>query len=52
MNNLESNEKKQWHKPFLRTMSRREVENAIVLTACSGYCSGFSGCSNRNTRSF
>lgn len=28
---------KKWHKPFMQTMSKREVNRAITLSACSFY---------------
>ncbi|MFR1518862.1 MAG: hypothetical protein ACLSVG_08835 [Clostridia bacterium] len=37
--------RKRWHKPFLRTMSQREVDSAVVLSACSGY-----SCGTKHTR--
>lgn len=31
---------KRWHRPFMQTMSKNEVDRAIALSACSGYVSG------------
>ena len=30
---------KSWHRPFMQTMSKNEVDRAIALSACSGYVS-------------
>ena len=38
---------KRWHKPFMQTMSKNEVDRAIVLSACSVYASG---CRDRSAR--
>ena len=32
---------KRWHRPFMQTMSKNEVDRAIVLSACSVYTSGY-----------
>lgn len=48
MNERELNTKKKWHKPFLRSMTQREVDHAVVLSACSGY----GGCYSKDSRSF
>lgn len=39
---------KKWHKPFMQTMSKKEVNRAIALSACSFY---HSQCSTKNTKS-
>ena len=36
---------KKWRKPVMQTMSQREVDNAIVLNACSSH-----SCINRALR--
>ena len=28
---------KDWHKPFMQSMSQSEVDNAVVLNACSNH---------------
>lgn len=38
---------KKWHKPFMQTMSKNEVDRAIALSACSGYTSS---CTCRSSR--
>lgn len=38
---------KKWHKPFIQTLSKREVNRAITLSACSFY---HMQCATKNTR--
>ena len=39
MENLTREKGKKWRKPVMQTMSQREVDNALVLNACSvHYC--------------
>lgn len=39
---------KKWRKPFIQTMSKREVNRAITLSACSFY---HMQCATKETRS-
>lgn len=39
---------KKWHKPIMQTMSKKEVNRAITLSACSFY---HSQCATRGSKS-